>query len=65
MYGSDLAATYRINAAKCVDIAHRSSDSETKFALLGMAQSWLTLAGQAMKNSETVLVYETPVPHRT
>jgi hypothetical protein len=27
-----------------------------------MAQSWLKLAEQAVKNSETTLVYETPLP---
>jgi hypothetical protein len=27
-----------------------------------MAQSWLALAEQAVKNSETALVYETPIP---
>jgi hypothetical protein len=27
-----------------------------------MAKSWLALAEQAVKNSETVLVYETPTP---
>jgi hypothetical protein len=26
-----------------------------------MAQAWLALVEQAIKNSETVLVYETPV----
>ena len=61
MYGSDLAAAYRLNAAKCVDVARRSSNLEARRALLVMAQAWLTLAEQAIKNSETVLVYETPV----
>jgi hypothetical protein len=30
-----------------------------------MAQGWLTLANQAMKNSEIVLVYDTPTPKRS
>jgi hypothetical protein len=38
------------------------SDAEGRLALLAMAQSWLALAEQAVKNSETVLVYETPIP---
>jgi hypothetical protein len=29
-----------------------------------MAQSWLALAEHALKNSETVLVDETPMPKR-
>jgi hypothetical protein len=61
MYGDQLAAGYRLNAAKCIDIAHKSSDPEIRLALLGMAQSWLTLAEQAIKNSGTILVYETPI----
>jgi hypothetical protein len=60
MSGSDLVAAYRLHAAKCVDIAHQSSDHESKLALLNMAQAWLTLAEQAIKNSEAVLVYEKP-----
>jgi hypothetical protein len=42
----------------CIQIAHRSSDPEIKLALLNMAQSWLALAEQAIKNSD-VLVHET------
>jgi hypothetical protein len=34
---------------------------ESKLVLLDMAQAWLALVEQAIKNSETVLVYETPV----
>jgi hypothetical protein len=63
MSASDLAA-YRLNATKCVEVAQRSSDPETKLALIDMARAWLTLAEQAVKNSETVLVYETPVSRR-
>ena len=33
---------------------------ESKRAMLGMANAWLTLAEQHLKNCETVLVYETP-----
>jgi hypothetical protein len=56
MSGSDdVVAAYRLNAAKCVDIAQRSSDFRNKLVLLEMAQVWLLLADQAMKNSETVL----------
>jgi hypothetical protein len=41
------------------------SDAEARLALLAMAKSWLALAEQAVKNSETVLVYETPVPKQS
>jgi hypothetical protein len=57
------ARTDRFNAAKRIDLAHRSSDPEIKLALLDMAQYWLTLAEQTVKNNETVLVYETPKSH--
>jgi hypothetical protein len=40
-------------------------DIESWLTLLGMAQSWQALAEQAIKNSETVLIYETPIPHRS
>jgi hypothetical protein len=62
MSGSDLAAAYRLHAAHCVDLAHRASDGENRLLFLAMAQAWQKLAEQAIKNSETVLVYETPVP---
>ena len=64
MSGGDFLMTYRRNAAKCVEIAQRTSDVESRLALLDMAQAWLALAEQAMKNSETVLVYETPAARR-
>ena len=59
MYSSD-AAAYRLHAAKCIEIAHRSSDPETRLALRH-ASNVAELTEQAMKNNETVLVYETPV----
>jgi len=62
---NELVAAYRLHSAQCTEIAQRSRDPEIKLALLTMAQSWLTLADQAMKNSETVLVYETPTTKRS
>jgi hypothetical protein len=59
---SDLEAAYRLHAAHCLEFAHRASDSENRLLFLAMARAWLKLAEQAIKNSETVLVYETPVP---
>jgi hypothetical protein len=61
---SELVAAYRLHSAQCTEIAQRSQDPGTKLTLLTMAQAWLTLADKAMKNSETVLVYETPTPKR-
>jgi hypothetical protein len=65
MSANEFASRYRLHAAHCVEFAERSSDAEGRLALLAMAQSWLALAEQAVKNSETVLVYETPIPEET
>jgi hypothetical protein len=62
---SQVVAAYRLHSAQCTEIAQRSQDPEIKLALLTMAQAWLMLADQAIKNSETVLVYETPTPIRS
>ncbi len=56
-------AHYRQHAAQCIAIAQTAPDTPTKLTLLEIARGWLLLAEQADKNSETVLVYETP-PHR-
>ena len=61
MSGSDLAAAYTLHAANCLDLAHRAADSENRLLFLAMPRAWRKLAEQAIKNSETVLVYETPV----
>jgi putative IMPACT (imprinted ancient) family translation regulator len=65
MGARELVAAYRLHSAQCTEIAQRSRDPEIKLTLLTMAQAWLTLADQAIKNSETVLVYETPIPKRS
>lgn len=59
----DLAATYQLHAADCIELAKRTSDSQGRLSLLAMARSWLMLAEQAIKNRETALVYETPTPN--
>src|SRR5438874_2357101 len=51
---SELVAAYRLHSAQCTQIAQRSRDPEIRLALLPMAQSWLKLADQAVRNSETV-----------
>ncbi len=53
-------ADYRQQAAQCIAIAQTAPDTQTKLTLLEIARGWLLLADQADKNSETVLVYETP-----
>ena len=58
-------AQYRLNAEKCLELATTFSDPESKRALLVMANAWLMLAAQRSKNSETILVYQTPTPRRT
>jgi hypothetical protein len=62
MSAKESVARYRLHAAHCTEFALRTSDPENRIALLAMAKSWLALAEQALKNSETVLVYETPMP---
>jgi hypothetical protein len=62
MAGSGQVEAYRVHAGKCVQLAHKSVDPETKFVLLDMASAWLALAEQGVKNSQTTLVYETPTP---
>jgi hypothetical protein len=54
---------YRLYAAHCVEIAQRLPETESKLALLDIAQSWLLLAEQAAKNNKTV--YETSIPTPT
>jgi hypothetical protein len=65
MSADEFVARYRLHAAHCVELAERIGDAEGRLVLLAMARSWLALAEQAVKNNETVLVYETPVPKQT
>jgi hypothetical protein len=51
---SDLVEHYRLCAAECVRLAQHVSVLKQKLALLDMAQSWLALAEQALKNAETI-----------
>jgi hypothetical protein len=58
-------ALYRLHAAKCIDIAIATFDSESRLALLDMARAWRLLADQANKNSQTAtLVHEDPEPRQ-
>jgi len=60
MAGDGRLERYRLNAEKCLELAHGFKDQERKQVMLSMANAWLTLAEQHLKNSETALVYETP-----
>jgi hypothetical protein len=53
---------YRLNAEKCLELAHTFNDQERKQIMLRMANAWLRLAARHLKNSDTVSVYETPTP---
>lgn len=58
----ELAARYREFAAKCVTVAQRMETPAEKLALLDMAQAWLLLAEQALKNESLLVVYEAQTP---
>jgi hypothetical protein len=49
---SEVAERYRSYAAECLRIAQDVSRPKEKLALLNMAQCWLALAEQAIKDSE-------------
>ena len=55
------ADEYRLNAVNCVTVTEQISDPATRSHLLAMAQAWQKLAEQAERNSQTDLVYVTPV----
>ena len=59
MTGNGQVEAYRLHAGKCVQLAHKSIDAETKLVLLDMARAWLALVEQSVKNSQTTPVYET------
>jgi hypothetical protein len=54
--------TYRRNAEKCLELSQTFNDRQRRLALLGMANAWLTLAEQHLRNRETASVFETPTP---
>jgi hypothetical protein len=60
MGGDGRLDRYRLNAEKCLELAQTFNDQERKRIMLRMADAWLTLAEQHLKNSETVLMHETP-----
>jgi hypothetical protein len=50
---TELVEQYRRNAEKCLELAQRSNEPETKRSLVAMANAWLALAAQRVKNIET------------
>jgi hypothetical protein len=59
---NDQVELYRANAFKCARLAQNASEIHSKLMLLEMARAWLLLADRALKNSQTCLVYEPPMP---
>jgi hypothetical protein len=49
-------------AARCVKLAVQITDPARKLMLIDLAATWTWRADQAEKNSQTDLVYETPLP---
>jgi hypothetical protein len=64
MSPSDQAASYRLYAAYCIEIAQHLADARDRAQLLMMAQAWRAFAEQAEKNLAITLVYETPEPRQ-
>ena len=52
MAGDEHATAYRPHAEICAEIAGQVLDHDTKLELLSMAQAWLRLAEQALKNAQ-------------
>jgi hypothetical protein len=46
---------YRLNAEKCYELAQNFKDPEAKRTMLAMADAWLMLAAQRVKNVEPLL----------
>jgi hypothetical protein len=44
---------YRLNADKCLELAETFKDPEAKRTMFAMADAWLTLAAQRVKNIES------------
>jgi hypothetical protein len=51
MSPGEVAASYRLYAAYCAEIAQTVTDSARKVALLDMAQAWAKLAEHVEKSS--------------
>ena len=62
MAGDPRMQTYRRNAEKCLELAQTFNDRERRLAMLGMANAWLSLAEQQLRNLSTALASEIPTP---
>ena len=62
MTGNERLERYRLNAEKCLALAQTFNDHQSKRTLIEMANTWLKLAEQHLKNGKITLVYETPPP---
>jgi hypothetical protein len=51
---SEIVERYRSHAAECLRIAQSVSPAKEKLARVNMAQCWLSLAEQAIKDGEPV-----------
>ena len=55
---------YKRNAAECLHVASVLTDPQQKAAMIEMAQAWVRLADQAIKNNQTDITYEVLEPRR-
>jgi hypothetical protein len=60
MVDDERLARYRQNAEKCLTLANTFNDPESKRALVAMANAWLMLTEQHLKNSKTVVTSAAP-----
>jgi hypothetical protein len=51
---------YRARARECVRIAQESTNPLHRVSLLKMAQAWMLLHDQAVRNSQADITYEPP-----
>jgi hypothetical protein len=59
---TDRISWYRANAEKCLSLAHRFRDPESKRSLLAMANAWLAMAEQSASSREPTPTSERPQP---
>ena len=52
--------SYRRAASDCLQLAEVTRDPKSRLVLVQIAQMWLDLADQAVKNRQADLVCETP-----
>jgi hypothetical protein len=60
---SERVEAYRLNADKCLELAETFKDPDAKRTMFAMADAWLTLAAQRVKNIETVVPPLAPRPN--